>query len=65
MPLLRACGGRLYIVDGTDVHITRDDGQTAIIQLNEIDDKERRDSMNLQCFLRLLRRILCCLGLVT
>ncbi|CAE7558912.1 IRGC [Symbiodinium pilosum] len=30
---------RLYIVDGTDVHITRDDGQTAIIQLNEIDDK--------------------------
>ena len=31
---------RLYIVDGTDVHITRDDGQTAIIQLTERDDKD-------------------------
>ena len=30
---------RLYIVDGTDVHITRDDGQTAIIQLKESNDK--------------------------
>lgn len=29
----------LYIVDGTDVHITRDDGQTAIIQLTEADGK--------------------------
>eukprot|EP00439_Symbiodinium_sp_Y106_P083258 s60_g23.t1 len=38
----------LYIVDGTDVHITRDDGQTAIIQLTERDDKDgRRKSLDL------------------